>query len=153
MPIVMNPRHVHYHERVERSAPQKVAITLGLSFLVIGLVGVMVPGFMGMHLSVAHNLFHILSGMVAIWCGFANTNKAFNFCLIFGALYGALGIAGYLIGEPGFPAFGHMEADQNLFRAIPNVLEFGTMDHMVHILIGAFLIFTTYTYRHERRRK
>lgn len=153
MPIVMNPRHVSYHEGSERTAPQKVAITLGLSFLVIGIVGVMAPGLLGMHLSVAHNLVHLISGLLAIWCGYANSNRAFNFCLIFGALYGALGIAGFMIGEPGYPAFGYMEADQNLFRVIPNVLELGTMDHIVHLLIGAFLIFTTYTYRKEKRIK
>lgn len=151
MPIVMNPRHVSYHEKTERSGPQKVAITLGLCFLVLGLVGVMIPGLLGMHLSVAHNLVHILSGMVAIWCGFANSNRAYYFCLSFGAVYGFLGIAGFLLGEPGYPAFGHMEADQNLFRVIPNVLEFGTMDHLVHMFIGAFLILTTYSYRKDKR--
>jgi uncharacterized membrane protein HdeD (DUF308 family) len=152
MPIVMNPRHVSYHERTERTAPQKVVITLGLTFLVIGLVGVMVPGLLGMHLSVAHNLVHLVSGLIAIWCGFANNNRAVNFCIGFGAVYGLLGIAGFVLGEPGYPAFGHMEADQNLFRAIPNVLELGTMDHLVHLFIGTFLVFTAYTYRKEKRR-
>ena len=151
MPIVMNPRHV-YHERSERTAPQKVVITLGLSFLVIGLVGVLIPGLLGMHLSVAHNLVHLVTGLVAIWCGFVNNNRAVNFCLAFGTIYGALGIIGFMLGEPGYPVFGHMEADQNLFRVIPNVLELGTMDHLVHLFIGAFLVFIAYTYRKEKRR-
>lgn len=151
MPIAMNPRHVPFRERTDRSGPQKVAIILGICFLVIGLVGVLIPGLMGMHLSVAHNVIHIVSGMIAIGCGYSSSNRAYYFCVIVGALYGFLGIAGFMMGEPGYPAFGHMEADQNLFRVLPNVLELGTMDHLVHMFISAFLILTSYSYRKDKR--
>lgn len=150
MPTIMNRHHVSPQES-ERSAPQKVAISMGIAFLLIGVVGVVLPGFVGMHLSVAHNLVHIFSGILALWCGYTRPKRAYNFCLWFGAFYGLLGIAGYLMGVPGFPVAGNMDADQNLFRVIPNVLEFGTMDHIVHLLIATFLIMTAYTFRKEKR--
>lgn len=147
MATVMNP-HTSGHLVVDRTAPQKVCIGLGIAFILIGLVGVMMPGFMGMHLSLVHNLIHIGSGALSLWAGYSDsTNKAVTFCITFGAIYGLLGIAGFVIGEPGYPGVGHMEADQNLFRVIPNVLEFGTLDHIVHILIAAVFLVAGLSYR------
>lgn len=149
MPTVMNPHRAHF--ATDRSGPQKICLGMGFAFIVIGLMGVILPGILGMHLSMLHNLIHILSGALALWCGFTAPNRAYNFCLGFGAVYGLLGIAGFVMGEPGYPAMGHMEADQNLFRIIPNFLEFGTMDHVVHLLIGSFLLFTAFTFRKDRK--
>ena len=153
MPTVMNPRHVIHHATVERIAPQKICISFGVVLILIGLLGVLTPGLLGMHLSMAHNMIHITSGAFALYCGYSNSNKAIAFCLWFGAIYGFLGIAGFVIGEPGYPGVGNMEADQNLFRVIPNVLEFGTMDHIIHLLIGAFLLFTAFTFRKDRKNR
>jgi hypothetical protein len=150
MPTVMNPRH--HHVDIYRTGPQKVCIALGIVFLLIGFAGMVLPGIMGMHLSMSHNMIHIFSGAAAMWAGYSeHTNRAFNFCVGFGALYGFLGIIGFIIGSPGYPGVGHMEADQNLFRVIPNVLEFGTMDHIVHILLSAIFLFTAYTWRKDRK--
>lgn len=153
MPTVMNPHHMPHHSKADRTAPQKVCIGLGVGFILIGLLGFILPGLMAMHLSPSHNVFHLVSGAIALWCGLTSFKGAFNYCVGFGALYGLLGIVGYLLGEPGFPSVGHMEADQNLFRAIPNVLEFGTMDHIVHMLISVFLLLTAYTFRKDRPHK
>jgi hypothetical protein len=150
MPTVMNPHTISTRNKLVKSAPQKVCIGLGIIFVVIGLAGVMMPGFMGMHLSMVHNLIHLGSGFLALWSGYSSRNKAYNFCLGFGALYGLLGIAGFLIGEPGYPAVGHMEADQNLFRLIPNILELGTMDHVIHLLLSAIFLFTAFAHRKDR---
>ena len=62
-----------------------------------------------------------------------------------------LGIAGFVMGEPGYPGVGYMEADQNLFRIIPDYLEFGSIDHLFHLLVGTFFIYSAYTFRNERR--
>ena len=150
MPIVMNPQHMPRHTTSDRTPPQKVAITMGIAFLGIGFLGIILPGFLNMHLSSGHNLIHLSSGALALWCGYTKPNRAYNFCLGFGAVYGLLGILGFLVGVPGYPSMGHMEADQNLVRVIPNFLEFGTMDHLVHLFISAFLIFTAYTFRKDR---
>jgi len=149
MPTVMNPHSIGTRSTYSKSAPQKVCIGLGIVFVIVGLAGVMMPGLMGMHLSMVHNLIHLGSGFLALWSGYSSRRKAYNFCLAFGAIYGILGIAGFLIGAPGYPAVGHMEADQNLFRLIPNVLELGTMDHLVHILLSAIFLFTTFAHRKD----
>ncbi len=150
MPKAMNPHH-SVHDISLRSASQRVCIGMGISFIVLGMSGVLIPGLFGMHLSMTHNLIHLVSGVLSLWCGYADWNKAFNFCLGVGAGYGLLGIAGFLVGEPGYPSVGYMQADQNLMRAIPNILEFGSMDHAIHMLISAIFLYTAFIHRKERR--
>jgi hypothetical protein len=147
MPTVMNP---HARHVVERSASQKVTIGLGIAFIVIGVMGVMSPGMLHLHMSVANNFIHILSGVIALWCGLSDVKKSIGFCLWFGAIYGLAGIIGFMIGEPGYPSVGYREADQYLFRVIPNVLEFGSIDHFVHMVVAAFCLLTAYTFRRDK---
>lgn len=121
--------------------PQKVCITLGVFFVLAGLGGIAMPGMLGMHLSMTHNLIHLISGVLALWVGYADdSRKAYIFCMAFGCVYGLLGLSGFAFGRPGFPGVGHMEADQNLLRIIPNVLELGTADHIVHVLLGVAFV-------------
>jgi hypothetical protein len=118
---------------------------LGVVFILVGLVGFVAPGFLGTHLSVAHNLVHIISGALALYFGFAGTpSGARLFCIVFGVVYGLLGIAGFLLGtnQPStLHSAADMGMDSRLLKVIPGVLELGTMDHVVHILLAVvFLI-------------
>lgn len=124
-----------------RTMPQKVCIALGVALLLVGIGGIAMPGMLGMHLSLSHNLIHLVSGGLGLWSGYTDdSRKANTFCMAFGAIYGLLGLAGFAFGRPGFPGVGNMQVDQNLLRLIPNALEFGTSDHVVHIILGvAFL--------------
>src|ERR1044071_5052560 len=54
---------------------------------------------MGMHLSAAHNVVLLLSGAVAIYIGLMATQATGRtFCLVFGAVYGLFGLAGFVAG-------------------------------------------------------
>lgn len=150
MPNVMNPSHLPHHTRIDRTAPQRVAIALGVAFIIFGFLGMIIPDFMRMHLSIAQNFINFVIGALALSVGLTNARKAFNFCLGLGAFFGILGIAGFLMGLPGYPAVGYLEADQNLFRIFPGYLEYGTIDHVAHLVLCAFLIFTAYTFRKDR---
>lgn len=147
MATVMN-RHPRSTVSANRTTVQKVCIGMGYVFVLIGILGVISPGLMGMHLSLSHNLIHVLSGAISLWVGYSDEwKKSYNFCVIFGVVYGLLGIAGFVFGEPAYPSVGNMEANENLFRVIPNVLEFGTMDHVVHILISFVFLATAYFWK------
>lgn len=119
-----------------------IATVLGIAFILVGIIGFVSPGFLGTHLSLAHNLVHIISGAVALYFGLAGTlSGARLFCLVFGAVYLLLGVVGFLLGAPGSATVGHMGPDSRLFAVLPGQLELGTMDHTVHILLGiVFLI-------------
>jgi hypothetical protein len=53
------------------------------------------------------------------------------FCIVFGAVYLLLGVVGFLMGGD----------HDRMLALIPGTLEFGTTDHIIHVLMGAaFLI-------------
>jgi len=121
---------------------------LGIVFILVGIIGFLAPGLLGMHLSLAHNLVHIISGALALYFGYAGTLAGARlFCIVFGIVYLLLGVAGYLAGQSGahtlagVPAAHHGSGDSSLLAVLPGSLELGSMDHLVHILLGlVFLI-------------
>jgi hypothetical protein len=147
MARIMNSHQAHSY-RSTRSVVQNTCVGLGIFFILTGLIGLIMPGFMGMHLSMSHSLIHIVSGALALWAGFADeSRRAYTFSVVFGSLYGLLGIAGFIIGVPGYPGVGHMAADQYLWRVIPNILELGTIDHTVHLILSAAFLLAAYNWK------
>ena len=115
---------------------------LGVVLVLVGLAGFAAPGLLGTHLSLAHNAVHIISGLIALYFGFAGSaSAARGFCLVFGAVYLLLGVAGFLMGHPGASAMaGMMMEDSKLWKVIPGTLELGRMDHIVHCLLGVVFL-------------
>ena len=117
---------------------------LGVVFLVVGLAGFAKMDLLGTHLSLAHNIIHIASGAVALYLGFSGTLSAARlFCLAFGAVYLLLGILGFALGGPDtstVAGMAGMGTDPNLWKIIPRQLEFGRMDHIIHLLLGAIFL-------------
>ena len=103
---------------------------LGVVFLLIGVAGFASASLMGFHLGAAHNLVHILSGVAALYFGFAGSLSAARmFCLLFGIVYLGLGIVGMAMGDP---------AMDRMLAIGP--LELGTRDHGLHILLGVLFL-------------
>ncbi len=121
-----------------------IATVLGVAFILVGLIGFIMPGFLGTHLSLAHNLVHIISGAIALYFGRAATLSAARlFCLVFGVVYLLLGVVGFLLGGDQQHTIAGIThgTDSRLLQVIPGQLELATMDHVVHILLGiVFLI-------------
>ena len=102
-----------------------VCKVLGVVFVLVGLCGFAAPGLLGAHLSTPHNLIHIVSGLIALYLGFAGTlSAAKTFCLVFGLVYLALGILGLVLGT----------GTDRMWMLGP--LHFGTSDHAIHVLLG-----------------
>jgi hypothetical protein len=108
-----------------------IATILGVVFILVGIIGFFDHTLMGTHLSNTHNAVHLVSGAIALYFGFAGSLSAARlFCIIFGIVYALLGVCGFLLGGP---------TDRLL--AIDDLLMLGTMDHVVHILLGiVFLV-------------
>ena len=98
---------------------------LGVVFLLVGVVGFASPTLLGAHLTPPHNVVHILSGVVALYFGFAGSlSGAKAFCLVFGVVYLALGVLGLALGHP----------PDRTWMVGP--LHLGTADHGIHCLLG-----------------
>ena len=122
-----------------------IAKIMGVVFILVGILGFLAPGLLGMHLSLAHNLVHLISGALALYFGFAGTlSGARLFCIIFGVVYLLLGVMGFLLGHSGAHTVAGVPphtSDSSLFAALPGSLELASMDHIVHVLLGiVFLI-------------
>ena len=114
---------------------------VGTIFVVVGIAGFVSPGLAGTHLSPAHNVIHIVSGALALWFGLRGTlHGARMFSWIFGLVYGLLGVAGMVLGHSGTASMHDMGADSKLLTVIPNVLELGRNDHVLHIIIGIVFV-------------
>jgi uncharacterized membrane protein HdeD (DUF308 family) len=109
-----------------------IAKILGVVFILVGLCGFLMPNLLGAHLSTSHNLVHLISGALSLYFGFAASLSAARlFCIVFGIVYGLLGIAGFLLGT----------GDDRMFEALaPLGLHLGTMDHLIHILLGVLFL-------------
>jgi len=103
---------------------------LGVVFLLVGVCGFALPHLLGAHLTPAHNVVHIVSGIIALYFGFAGTlSGAKAFALIFGVVYLALGILGMALGAP-----------PDRMWHVAGVLDFGQADHGIHILLGVIFL-------------
>ena len=102
---------------------------LGVVFLLVGVVGFVAPNLLGAHLSPAHNAVHIVSGVIALYFGFAGTlSAAKTFSLVFGVVYLALGVLGFGLGTG---------ADR-MWEVGP--LDLGQADHGIHSLLGIIFL-------------
>ncbi len=105
-----------------------VATLLGVVFIVVGVVGFFSPELLHAHLTKPHNVVHLVSGAISLYLGMKGSmSAARQFCIIFGIVYGLLGVVGYFAGD----------ADHML--KLP-YLTLGTMDHYIHIAIGVIYL-------------
>ena len=103
---------------------------LGVVVVLVGLWGLVSPHLLGAHLTPAHNVVHIVSGIIALYFGFAGTLSAAKmFSLVFGVVYLALGILGMALGDP---------AMERLWHVGP--LDLGQADHGIHVLLGVIFL-------------
>jgi hypothetical protein len=102
---------------------------LGVVFVIVGICGFFNAHLFGAHLDKYHNLVHIVSGIIALYFGFAGSlSGAKGFCLVFGIVYLALGILGFALGA----------LPDRMWTVGPLML--GTMDHGIHGLLGVIFL-------------
>jgi hypothetical protein len=102
---------------------------LGVVLLLVGVCGFAAPRLLGAHLFPPHNVVHIVSGIIALYFGFAGSLSAAKlFSLVFGVVYLALGIMGMALGGP----------PDRMWHVGP--LDLGQADHGIHILLGVVFL-------------
>lgn len=77
--------------------PNLVCRIMGVVFLIVAAWG-FIDGsrVLIFHVNTAHNIVHLLSGVLALACGFMSLRAARTFCIVFGVVYGLVGILGFL---------------------------------------------------------
>lgn len=78
------------------SLAKTYVVLSGAILVLVGVVGFYRHEMFNLTFPLAHNLFHLLSGLIALWMGLGTRpNGVRQFGLIFGAIYTALAIAGF----------------------------------------------------------
>jgi hypothetical protein len=110
---------------------KRICTIVGVVFIIVGLAGFALPNLLGAHLSLLHNIVHLVSGAIALYLGLKGTEAAARtFCRVFGAVYLLLGVAGFLLGS----------GDDKMWDVIPGLM-LGMVDHLIHVALGVvFLI-------------
>ena len=108
-----------------------IATLLGAVLILVGLVGFATDNFLGAHLTKPHNIVHLLTGAISLFIGLrASLSAARTFCIVFGLVYLLLGVCGFLIGT----------GDDRMWNLDALGLMLGTMDHVIHILLGVIYL-------------
>ncbi len=107
-----------------------VCKVLGLVLLLLGVAGFAAPTLLGLNLNPAHNVVHLVAGVLALYFGFAGSlSGARGFCLIFGVLHLALGLFGMVMGDA---------ANNRMWPIGP--LNLTVADHGLNLLLGAVFL-------------
>jgi hypothetical protein len=107
---------------------------LGLVFVIVGIAGIFSHNLLGAHLNMAHNMVHIVSGVIALYFGFSGSySGARGFCLVFGLVYLLLAVCGWFLGTGPEHMF-------NIPNASSPILMLGTADHIIHVLLGVIFL-------------
>lgn len=101
-----------------------IAILFGLLMIVLGILGFLPDftprGFLFGIFSVnpMHNVVHLLTGILALVCGLSNSLAAKVFFILFGLVYGAIAVFGFMHGDGLFYGMAINQADNWLHTAI-----------------------------------
>ncbi|PYK68886.1 MAG: TonB-dependent receptor [Verrucomicrobia bacterium] len=82
-----------------------LALLFGVVFLLIGILGfvpALAPNEMLLnifHVNAAHNVVHLLTGVVALLAGMGGVGAARTFFRIFGVVYGLVAVLGFVVGD------------------------------------------------------
>lgn len=137
-------------------APNKTSVAnqvgwyLGGFMIALSIVGAIAPGLFQAHLNPIHNFILLASGVFSLWFGLKTIGyKAKKFCNWFGGFYLMLGVAGFAFGQRA-PSLtrptvsGVPEESAFLWKVVPGKFELGTVDHILHMMIGGIFLLGAY---------
>lgn len=111
-----------------------VATLVGVVFIAVGIIGFFSPNLLDAHLGTAHNVVHLVSGAISLYLGTKGSLAAARqFCIIFGLVYGLLGVVGFLVGT-----------GTEYMLELP-YLALGARDHIIHIVIAVLYLIGGFT--------
>jgi hypothetical protein len=118
-----------------------ISFSVAIFLMILGLCGILSPGFAGLHMSSLYSIIISLSGVVIFFFSYKNDAKnAFRACLFFGLFFALHSVAGFILGKEGVPSLGHSSQDQKLLVLIPGVQELGYVDHILNGFLGFALL-------------
>jgi Domain of unknown function (DUF4383) len=113
------------------------ASVFGAAFLIAGLLGFIpatAPGgmlFGILHVNAAHNVVHLLTGVVALLAAYNGARASQLFFQIFGVIYGLVAILGFMVGD----------------RPIMGMIANNIADAWFHLIVAAVSLYLGFSKR------
>jgi hypothetical protein len=133
---ILSPSPLQRIRMLSKLMARTLTAIFGAGVILVGLIGFVIPHFFGTHLSLMHNLVHLISGVVALYGVLAGAR---SFCFVFGMFYGLLGMLGFIAGRTMallIPGVEVAVTDSHLLAIIPDTLILSTNDHVLHIVLS-----------------
>lgn len=84
---------------------KKMSVVFGVVLLLVGVLG-FIPGIttdnhlLGIfHVNALHNIIHLVSGAVALYCGMTSVKASKTYFQVFGVIYALVAILGFVYGD------------------------------------------------------
>lgn len=125
----------------DKHSTQIISLIVGVLLTILGLSGILLSGFAGLHMGPFHALFILAAGVILFYTGFNNNSRnAFISCLVFTIYFGLSALAGFFFGSPGTPTVGNLSPDPLMLTIIPGFHELGKHDHILNAIISLVLL-------------
>lgn len=127
------------------------AITWDLGMVMIGIAvaGIFDSHFLGLNLSFMHCFVLAASGLLAIWSGMADRQKAFVINLVLGVFFMLNAVLGFLVGDRGHLKIGYGGSEDLMVKFAPGFLELSTFDHIFHFVLAVFMLIEAYSWKRK----
>jgi len=129
------------NENRQRRLTQFISFFVGGFLIILGLCGILFPGFAGLHMSSAYSIIISTSGTILFYYSYKkNSLNAFRSCFGFSLFFSLHALAGFIFGKPGVPSLGYGAADKRLLVLVPGLQELGSVDHILNAILGFALM-------------
>jgi hypothetical protein len=126
-----------------------IAWDIGMVMIIIAVVGIFNPNFLGLHLSYMHCFVLGSTGIISIWSGVLSRHKAFLTNLILGIFFLLNAVLGFLVGDRGQLKVGYGTSEDLIVKFAPGFLELMVMDHVFHLVLAVFFFIEAYSWRRK----
>jgi len=130
--------------------PQAVGLEFGCMLILVALMGLFDPGFLGLNLSLMHVLVLGGSGALSAWASFSYPHHlCYRINLSLGIFFVLNAVIGYLVVRQNGAGSSFYSTEQ-LNRLAPGFSELGFADHLVHTFFSIIFLGEAFSIKYYR---
>jgi hypothetical protein len=131
-----------------------VTVDIGMVMILLSVLGLFIPNFLGLNLSAMHCWVLAASGCMAVWSGLLIERKmAMKINFAVGIFFALNAIMGWAVGNPGIDHGVMNVSDDFVVKIAPGFLELSTLDHILHSVIAVFFLIEAFSYMYLMRKE
>lgn len=122
---------------------------IGMVLLIVGAMGVFIPTFLGLSMSLMHCFVLLVTGALAMWSASRPRRQAMLVNLVLGAFFLLNAVLGMIFSDEGRLKVGTGAAEDMVVRLAPGFLNLTYYDHFFHLMVGLFFLVEAFSWREK----